>query len=105
MNKDNAPLYLPFVQALADGKTIQVYRRGHLGGEERYWFDYDTSLPLDAIDPSILRIKPEPRRVLVWWPKSSCNDLYSPRLTDNPTTAARWKRDEGGHIQEVICDE
>jgi hypothetical protein len=51
MNKDNAHLYLPLVQALAEGKTIQVATM--LG-----WLDLeccDFSHPVE-----LCRIKPEP---------------------------------------------
>lgn len=36
MNKGNAKYYLPLVQALADGKTIQGYHSNDNG-----WIDYD----------------------------------------------------------------
>lgn len=57
MNKENAHLYLPFVQALADGKTIQILDCGE-------WFDLDL-LSFDAT-PSEYRIKPESRKWTVW---------------------------------------
>lgn len=61
MNKDNAKDYLPLVQALADGKEVQILHSGE-------WHDID--------DPSFTapavchRIKPEPREVWVneWKP-------------------------------------
>lgn len=58
MNKDNAHLYLPFVQALVDGKTLQAK------DIEDKWFD----LKEIAIggDPEHYRIKPEPRKWTVW---------------------------------------
>jgi hypothetical protein len=53
MNKDNAAQFLPLVQALADGKTIQY--RDHQG----LWKDgYQTSF---VYDPEDYRIKPTPR--------------------------------------------
>lgn len=54
MNKDNAHLYLPLVQALADGK-LELFHRG-------VWtdcFSTDFSGSLEEY-----RIKPEPRE---WW--------------------------------------
>jgi hypothetical protein len=53
MNKHNAAQFLPLVQALADGKTIQLLHtvRGWEDGE-----NIDFSLP-----PESYRIKPEPR--------------------------------------------
>lgn len=54
MNKENAAQYLPLVQALADGKTIQV---NHAFGE---WIDcFEVKL---AGEPENYRIKPEPRK-------------------------------------------
>ena len=53
MNKENAHLYLPLVQALVDGKTLQHKPNGNK------WFHCDPcyfSLP-----PEDYRIKPEPR--------------------------------------------
>lgn len=52
MNKDNAKDYLPLVQALAEGKTIQM-------DAEDEWFDNpnpDFTLPVECY-----RVKPEPR--------------------------------------------
>ena len=57
MNKKDAHLYLPFVQALADGKTLQI----EVGSE---WDDIDD--PLFTRPPQDYRIKPEPRKWTVW---------------------------------------
>lgn len=56
MNKDNAKDYLPLVQALAEGKTIQVNYTGDWGDE----YNLDFSLPLEHY-----RVKPEPRELTV----------------------------------------
>jgi hypothetical protein len=53
MNAQNAREYMPLVQALADGKTIQCNDRGE-------WVDVD-SLYTDLYGPDEYRIKPEPR--------------------------------------------
>lgn len=50
MNKDNAKDYLPLIQAMAEGKTIQMHN-----GD--YWFD-EEELCFDG-DVNIYRIKPE----------------------------------------------
>ena len=53
MNKEKAKDYLPFVQAMADGKTIQFKTdRGN-------WKD-GVNLEF-SLDPKNYRIKPEPR--------------------------------------------
>jgi hypothetical protein len=56
MNKDNAKDYLPLVQALADGKVIQIFDSGK-------WHDIDNP---SFIGPSVChRIKPEPKEIWV----------------------------------------
>ena len=69
MNKDNAHLYLPLVQAMADGKTIQMSDEG---GKE--WTNM-TSIALNE-NPARYRVKPEPRE----WEAIVGNDgnLYRP---------------------------
>ena len=57
MNNKDAHLYLPFVQALADGKTLQLWNRNE-------WMDLHT-LSFTS-DPEHYRIKPEPRKWTVW---------------------------------------
>jgi len=59
MNKDNAHLYLPLVQALADGKVIQV-SAGFKSA--RVWSDLENVEFTES--PGRYRIKPEPRE---WW--------------------------------------
>jgi len=58
MHKDNAKDYLPLVQALADGKTIQ---RTFLGNEEKW---QDTDEIIFSIPIFLYRIKPEPKMQL-----------------------------------------
>lgn len=56
MNKDNAYLYLPLVQALAEGKTIQVKEVG-----TNAWYDLN---PVDFTrKPEFYRIKPESKKM------------------------------------------
>lgn len=54
MNKDNAKDYLPLVQALAEGKTIQL-NSGH------GWEDVDYLAPF-SYEAERYRVKPEPRK-------------------------------------------
>ena len=56
MNAQNAKEFLPLVQAIADGKTIQVL------GKDGNWYDS----PLLNTPPSRYRIKPEPRTFEMW---------------------------------------
>jgi hypothetical protein len=74
MNKENAKDYLPLVQALAEGKTIQV--AFHFGTNDVRWEDMDEFSFCDPAER--YRIKPEPRRRC--WnepkyeiPKEACN--------------------------------
>lgn len=58
MNKDNAKDYLPLVQALAEGKSIQLAAYFHYTGEVGGWVDVDE---LDTkVCATAYRIKPEP---------------------------------------------
>lgn len=58
MNKENAHLFLPLVQALANGKTLQ-WKPEDEGSE--CWGDLDEIEFCMYDDPSCYRIKPEPR--------------------------------------------
>lgn len=58
MNQQNAREYMPLVQAMADGKTIQY-------NDEGDWMD-TTELMTRACTPECYRIKPEPRTFDVW---------------------------------------
>ena len=58
MNQQNAHEYLPQVQAMADGKTIQY-------NDEGDWMD-TTELMTRACTPECYRIKPEPRTFDIW---------------------------------------
>ena len=62
MNKDNAKDYLPLVQALAEGKTIQ--QRTWTDVNQWEWRDAD-EVDLFRYNPSDYRIKPEPREIWV----------------------------------------
>ena len=58
MNKENAHLFLPLVQALADGKTIQY------SPFDSEWSDL--SDPNFQESPDQYRIKPEPREFYIY---------------------------------------
>jgi hypothetical protein len=94
MNAQNAHEYLPLVQALADGKTIQVYDT-LMGWVDREDFVFGT-------EPSDYRIKPEPRTFYVW----VCVDPYyewvvGDKRLDKPLNAHLkcWERIT---VQEVL---
>lgn len=56
MNRDNARDYLPLVQALAEGKVIQLNYNGD-------WKDISDMDPM--FPANFYRIKPEPREIFV----------------------------------------
>ena len=70
MNKGNAHLFLPLVQALADGKTVQWK------SDEGFWDDIDEIEFCMYDDPSCYRIKPEPRTFEMWYYKPT-GRIYS----------------------------
>jgi len=55
MNKSNAKDYLPLVQALAEGKTIQMRYA------DKIWRDVD-HIDIVSVDADRYRIKPEPKK-------------------------------------------
>ena len=73
MNAQNAHEYLPLVQALANGLTIQCNDRGE-------WVDVD-SLYTDVYGPDEYRIKPEPRTFKIVRSKLT-GDIYSAETYD-----------------------
>lgn len=64
MNKDNAHLYLPLVQALADGKTIQYKSPYNDKWEDKTSVQFDSS-------PDQYRIKPEPIKQEFYYVRSN----------------------------------
>jgi hypothetical protein len=58
MNRQNAREYMPLVQALANGLTIQY-------NDEGDWMD-TTELMTNACNPECYRIKPKPRQFDIW---------------------------------------
>ena len=77
MNKDKAHLYLPYVQAMADGKTVQWKT------DSGNWKDGE-NLEF-SLDPKNYRIKPEPRTFEMWLtPEGSLYPL-------NITPFSSWK--------------
>ena len=81
MNKENAHLFLPLVQALADGKIIQrKLPHCKFGGTNPDGTTYLVDSPEEWVDgtvggfafhnaPSCYRIKPEPRTFEMWYYK------------------------------------
>ena len=94
MNKDNAKDYLPLVQALAEGKTIE-YR-----DSDDAWIDCES--PTFNQHSSRYRIKPEPKKAWYrvalikdgggYWTKAiGCEDYNF--MDDKNVTFIRWLTD------------
>ena len=79
MNQQNAKIFLPLIQAVADGKSIQVK------GKDGKW--YGTSL--NDPDPDRYRIKPEPRTFEIVRSKLS-GSIYSAETYDG-SAPATWE--------------
>lgn len=91
MNKENAHLYLPFVQALVDGKQLQFKNSDH---NSEWWEDFKDEIEFYMYDcPSDYRIKPEPRTWSFWIDPEG--NLWHYHITP----VADWKRIE---VQEVL---
>lgn len=94
MNKENAHLFLPLVQALADGKQLE-YRDGFgvwgaTGGIDPACFEFD---------PSCYRIKPEPRTWDVWLHMAGKAIHSNPDKWHGPNDWNEWKQIK---VQEVL---
>ena len=65
--------YLPFVQALAEGKTIQMWNES-----DKTWNDMKCNIGFDC-DPKLYRIKPETTK---WWvmPNFDWDEQYNPSV-------------------------
>jgi len=87
MNKENAHLYLPLVQALADGKTIQFEFNG-------VWTDSANHAEFTwQYDSNQYRIKPEPRTFEMW---------LAPHGTMYPLSNEKHETWERITVQEVL---
>lgn len=92
MNKDNAHLYLPFVQALAEGKTIQIFFNNE-------WNDMD--VVSFSADPHKYRIKPEPRVLYVNEYTSGYHLGYSNKSQADRDAVAGYLRKAVKYIEVV----
>lgn len=80
MNAQNAHEYLPLVQALANGKTLQV--EDYAG-----WVDLSEEINF-VFDPEDYRIKPEPRTFEIVRSKLT-GDIYSAETYDG--SSPNWE--------------
>ena len=95
MNRENAAAFLPLVQALAEGKTIQ-YNNDVSG-----WVDVENP-SFDGSQPEWFRIKPEPRE---WWFNIyNSNDGYGYTTKQEADNAAARNRQECVRVREILDD-
>lgn len=87
MNKDNAKHYLPLMQALADGKEIQIRSKDGWRDVDEFWF---------SEAPDDYRIKPEPK---IFWANVYVDrtDRYALGGLCKSEDIALGVRDEIGH--------
>jgi hypothetical protein len=101
MNKENAKDYLPLVQALADGKTIQfkcLLMETIPYNSDFKWKDIACNSEFKWTNaPDHYRIKPEPRTWEVWAHENGKDIMPSIPTTWNTNDA--WKRTT---VQEVL---
>lgn len=94
MNKENAYQYLPLVQALVNGKTIQIKNDSC---ETECWQDFED---VDQIqfceDPSRYRIKPRTRTFQLWINRDSGSTR-----SHQPADKLEWERIT---VREVLND-
>ena len=94
MNKGNAHLFLPIVQALTDGKQLQ-YRDGCK--DNPYWVDFEDDDQIGFhTDPEDYRIKPEPRTFEVFYHKTTDTVVTARKYTE---LGGDWERIT---VQEVL---
>ena len=91
MNKENAKEFLPLVQALADGKTIQM--RDVVSEKVTLWDDLDPSDIYFRAPPEEYRIKPEPRTWKIYVNK------YTHQICHQNWNDPDWERI---NVQEVL---
>jgi len=91
MNKENAHLFLPIVQALIDGKQIQYQNGCH---EEPCWDDFEEDEEIGFYcDIEEYRIKPEPRTFVIYVNK------YTHQIHNQNYGDPDWERI---NVQEVL---
>ena len=97
MNKDNAHLYLPLVQALADGKTIQMADAVNINREGYDWSDDEGEIMFDS-PIEYYRIKPEPKEC--WARLSDSGDMVDYYTGKHPTAPGNWIK-----MRQVLKDD
>jgi hypothetical protein len=95
MNKENAHLFLHLVQALADGKTLQLK-----SFNTECWEDFGDDDPVSfSGHPEDYRIKPEPRTWDVWLHMAGKAIHSNPDKWHGPNDWNEWKQIK---VQEVL---
>lgn len=101
MNKDNAREFLPLVQALADGRTIQ----SRAIKDTTKWIDMIGHIAFGS-DPEFYRVKPEPVELVVWHKKNDQGNSMLYQGSDSPAVK-KYMEDYGWQLMKVreVLDE
>jgi len=101
MTKENAHLYLPLVQALAEGKMIQENNYTTVPPARYDWIDLPE--PVFNRQPKSYRIKPEPPKPREFWGNVHGNGNFYFYTTEEAAKTSRAKEAiETIHVREVI---
>lgn len=95
MNKEDAKKFLPLVEALAKGKTIQ-----HKNLISNTW--HDVAQVSSSGDPDRYRVKPERIKKKMWYRPGDKTDALYP-VSDSTLTHQNWTKN-GWKIVEVEFD-
>lgn len=93
MNKNNAAAYLPLVQAMAEGKTIQVKLN-----EKDTWRTCPELMFMEP--PECYRIKPEPRVLWAVYDRKSGERIFTSQEEDSPSIRSSLKSNRNDY--EVV---
>lgn len=85
MNRNQAKQLLPIIQAYAEGKAIQI-NQPFFGWEDSYELSFNG-------DPSIYRIKPEPK----YRPFASAEECWAEIQKHQPVGFMKFKNRESGY--------
>lgn len=100
MNKEQAKAWLPLIQAVAEGKTIQ---ERNMGIGLIYWRDIHSLTPeLMKYEPHYFRIKPEPKKQ--WYRVALLKNREGTFFTLNADSSEPYKEPEKAFIEEYGKD-
>lgn len=84
MNQEQAKAWLPLIQAVAEGKTIQTLKLGMNGiswGDCGLYLGYDE---MARLDPKCFRIKPEQKKQTYRVALKRTDNIFYPIIAEQP---------------------